>query len=43
MIAKFKFESLLIDRFEKTATEFFVHLESRPDDLMGLIVHCRNS
>jgi hypothetical protein len=29
-IAKFKFESLLIDRFEKTAAEFFVNLESRP-------------
>ena len=33
----------LIDRFEKTATEFFVNLESRPDDLIGLIVQCRCS
>jgi hypothetical protein len=32
-------ESLLIDRFEKTATEFFVNLESRPDDLIGLNDH----
>jgi hypothetical protein len=33
----------LIDRFEKIATEFFVNLESRPGDLIGLIVHCRKS
>jgi hypothetical protein len=42
-IANFKFESLLIDRFEKTATEFYVNLESRPDELIGLIVHRRRS
>jgi hypothetical protein len=42
-IANFKFESLLIDRFEKTATEFYVNLESRPDELIGLIVHRRSS
>jgi hypothetical protein len=29
-----------VDRFEKTATEFFVNLESHPDDLIGLIL-CR--
>jgi hypothetical protein len=32
-------ESLPIDRFEKTATEFFVNLESSPDDLIGLNDH----
>jgi hypothetical protein len=41
-VAKFKLESLLIDRLEKTTSEFFVNLKSRSDDLISLVIHFNN-